>query len=201
MALIVDVLFGSREVVVKSLGTQLSVLPEFSGASIMGDGSVVLILDIPALLRRSTRRHRDELKAKVVKKTKRSEPVIMVVDDSITVRKVTERLLKKQHMQCVAAKDGLDALEQLDNVIPDVMLLDIEMPRMDGYELATTMRNSDDETIKNIPIVMITSRTGDKHRQRAMEIGVNAYLGKPYTEVDLMENINNYLPQEFKERI
>lgn len=201
MALIVDVLFGSREVVVKSLGTQLSVLPEFSGASIMGDGSVVLILDIPALLRRSTQHHRDELKAKVIKQVKRSDPVIMVVDDSITVRKVTERLLKKQSMQCVAAKDGLDALEQLDNVIPDVMLLDIEMPRMDGYELATTMRNSENEAIKNIPIVMITSRTGDKHRQRAMEIGVNAYLGKPYTEVALMENINNYLPEAFKERI
>ncbi len=201
MALIVDVLHGSREIVVKSLGTQLSVLPEFSGASIMGDGSVILILDIPALLRRSTQQHREHLKEKVVEKVSRSEPVIMVVDDSITVRKVTERLLKKQQMQCVTAKDGVDALSQLERMIPDVMLLDIEMPRMDGYELATNMRNSENEAIKNIPIIMITSRTGDKHRQRAMEIGVNAYLGKPFAESELLENIHHYLPEEFKERI
>jgi len=202
MALIVDVLQGSREVVVKSLGTQLSALPDFSGATIMGDGSIVLILDIPALLRRSTLQSRDDrLKEIVAEPVRRSEPLIMVVDDSITVRKVTERLLKKQEMQCVTAKDGVDALSQLESIIPDVMLLDIEMPRMDGYELATNMRNSENEAIKNIPIIMITSRTGEKHRQRAMEIGVNAYLGKPYSEVELLENIHIYLPEEFKERI
>jgi chemosensory pili system protein ChpA (sensor histidine kinase/response regulator) len=81
------------------------------------------------------------------------------------------------------------------------MLLDIEMPRMDGYELATNMRNSENEAIRNIPIIMITSRTGEKHRQRAMDIGVNAYLGKPFAEADLLENIHHYLPEEFKERI
>ena len=199
MALIVDVLHGSREIVVKSLGTQLSVLPEFSGASIMGDGSVILILDIPALLRRSTQQHREHLKETVVEKASRAEPVVMVVDDSITVRKVTERLLKKQQMQCVTAKDGVDALSQLERMIPDVMLLDIEMPHMDGYELATNMRNSENEAIRNIPIIMITSRTGAKHRQRAMEIGVNAYLGKPFAESDLLENIHHYLPEAFKE--
>ncbi|MCW8888969.1 MAG: response regulator, partial [Gammaproteobacteria bacterium] len=201
MALIVDVLSGSREVVVKSLGSQLSVLPEFSGASIMGDGSVVLILDIPALLRRSTLQNREQMRKKVQSPVRRAEPLVMVVDDSITVRKVTERLLKKQQMQCVTAKDGVDALSQLETVQPDVMLLDIEMPRMDGYELATNMRNSENELIKNIPIIMITSRTGEKHKQRAMEIGVNAYLGKPFTESDLLENIHTYLPEEFKERM
>ena len=201
MALVVDVLYGSREIVVKSLGTQLSVLPEFSGASIMGDGSVILILDIPALLRRSTQQHRAHHKEQIIKKVMRAEPIVMVVDDSITVRKVTERLLKKQQMQCVTAKDGLDALALLESTIPDVMLLDIEMPRMDGYELATNMRNSENDAIKNIPIIMITSRTGEKHRQRAMDIGVNAYLGKPYAETELLENIRHYLPEELKEHI
>ena len=202
MAIVVDELYGSREVVIKSLGTQLSVLPEFSGASIMGDGSVVLILDIPALLRRSTLQHRTEqFKEKDVTPARRSEPVIMVVDDSITVRKVTERMLKKHQMQCLAAKDGIDALNQLENIIPDVMLLDIEMPRMDGYELAGNMRNSENEAVRNIPIIMITSRTGEKHRQRAMEIGVNAYLGKPFSEAEVLKNIRDYLPEEFKEHI
>ena len=94
-------------------------------------------------------------------------------------------------MKCITAKDGIDALSVLDETIPDVMLLDIEMPRMDGFELATHMRNS--ERLKNIPIIMITSRTGDKHRQRAMDIGVNKYMGKPYTEVDLLHNIETLI--------
>ena len=115
-------------------------------------------------------------------------PVVMVVDDSITVRKVTTRLLERHEMKVVAAKDGVDALAQLQETIPDIMLLDVEMPRMDGFELATNMRN--DEALKNIPIIMITSRTGQKHRDRAASIGVNIYMGKPFTESDLLDNIN-----------
>jgi chemosensory pili system protein ChpA (sensor histidine kinase/response regulator) len=115
----------------------------------------------------------------------------MVVDDSITVRKVTERLLKRHNMICITAKDGVDALSVLEETVPDVMLLDIEMPRMDGFELATHMRNT--ERLKDIPIIMITSRTGEKHRQRAMDIGVNKYMGKPYTEVDLLDNIESLI--------
>ncbi len=117
----------------------------------------------------------------------------MVVDDSITVRRVTQRLLERYNMRVVTAKDGVDALATLQETIPDVMLLDIEMPRMDGYELATHMRN--DERFKNIPIIMITSRTGEKHRNRAMEIGVNKYLGKPYQETELLENIQELVGQ------
>jgi chemosensory pili system protein ChpA (sensor histidine kinase/response regulator) len=112
---------------------------------------------------------------------------VMVVDDSITVRKVTTRLLERNNMHVITAKDGIDAVAVLQEQIPDIFLLDIEMPRMDGYELATYIRN--DETLKTIPIIMITSRTGDKHRQRAMDIGVNRYLGKPYQETDLLQNI------------
>ena len=117
----------------------------------------------------------------------------MVVDDSITVRKVTERLLKRHNMKCVTAKDGVDALTVLEETVPDVMLLDIEMPRMDGFELATHIRNS--ERLKDIPIIMITSRTGEKHRQRALDIGVNKYMGKPYTEVDLLDNIESLIQE------
>jgi chemosensory pili system protein ChpA (sensor histidine kinase/response regulator) len=119
----------------------------------------------------------------------------MVVDDSITVRKVTTRLLERHEMQVVAAKDGVDALSQLQETVPDIMLLDVEMPRMDGFELATNMRN--DERLKNIPIIMITSRTGQKHRDRAASIGVNIYMGKPYTESDLLDNINVLTGKDF----
>lgn len=191
MAFAVDHLIGSREIVIKSLGTQLSTLQDIAGATILADGSVALIIDMPSLIRRGVAHKSKGEIAPVVPITEAvaKEPLIMVVDDSITVRKVTERLLKRHNMRCVTARDGVDALAQLEEFIPDVMLLDIEMPRMDGFELATHMRNSD--RFRDIPIIMITSRTGDKHRQRAMEIGVNIYMGKPYTEVDLLENIES----------
>jgi chemosensory pili system protein ChpA (sensor histidine kinase/response regulator) len=113
--------------------------------------------------------------------------VVMVVDDSITVRKVTTRLLERHGYNVVTAKDGMDALAQLQDFVPDMMLLDIEMPRMDGFELATHIRN--DERLRHIPITMITSRTGDKHRERANQIGIEHYLGKPYQEHELLDKI------------
>jgi chemosensory pili system protein ChpA (sensor histidine kinase/response regulator) len=118
---------------------------------------------------------------------------VMVVDDSITVRKVTTRLLERHDMNVISAKDGVDAVSKLQDNIPDIMLLDIEMPRMDGFELATHIRN--EPRLRHIPIIMITSRTGDKHRQRAMQIGVNRYLGKPFQEIDLMQNITELLEE------
>ena len=121
----------------------------------------------------------------------RIQPLVMVVDDSITMRKVTTRVLERNDMEVVTAKDGLDAVEKLQDKVPDVMLLDIEMPRMDGYELATYMKN--DPRLKHVPIIMITSRTGEKHRQRALEIGVERYLGKPYQESDLLRNVQEIL--------
>ena len=121
---------------------------------------------------------------------------VMVVDDSITIRKVTQRMLARNQFGVMLAKDGVDAVAQLQDAKPDLMLLDIEMPRMDGYELAQHIRN--DERLRDIPIIMITSRTGEKHRQRAMAIGVNKYLGKPYQESDLLENINGLLRETGK---
>ena len=193
-AILVDTLLGSREIVVKSVGPQLSTLRGISGATVMGDGSVVLIIDLAMLIRLSATADISVIADNVTpipvvpEVEEDTAPVVMVVDDSITVRKVTTRLLERHEMQVVAAKDGVDALAQLQEVIPDIMLLDVEMPRMDGFELATNMRN--DEKLKNIPIIMITSRTGQKHRDRAASIGVNIYMGKPFTETDLMDNIN-----------
>lgn len=122
---------------------------------------------------------------------KRAVPLVMVVDDSVTMRKVTGRVLERHNFEVATAKDGIDALERMAERVPDLMLLDIEMPRMDGYELAAAMKA--DSRLRDVPIVMITSRTGDKHRQRAMDLGVNRYLGKPYQEPELMRNVFDLL--------
>jgi chemosensory pili system protein ChpA (sensor histidine kinase/response regulator) len=205
-AIRVDGVLGSREVVVKSVGPQVSSVPGIFGATIMGDGSVVMILDIAPLVRRSAALREetavesaieDELPGLVAQALPpalpeaRRQPLIMVVDDSITMRKVTSRVLERNDMEVLTAKDGLDAVEKLQDRIPDLVLLDIEMPRMDGYELATYMRN--DPRLRTVPIIMITSRTGEKHRQRAFEIGVDRYLGKPYQEADLLRNVEETL--------
>jgi chemosensory pili system protein ChpA (sensor histidine kinase/response regulator) len=195
-AIHVDGLIGSREVVVKPVGPQLSTLRGISGATIMGDGSVVLILDLGVLIRLTSIAHEETAEAAEATKpavVEKRVPLVMVVDDSITVRKVTTRLLERNNFKTVSAKDGVDALAQLQEIKPDVMLLDVEMPRMDGFELATNIRN--DEQLRNLPIIMITSRTGQKHRDRAMSIGVNVYMGKPYSEGELLDNINDMLNQ------
>jgi chemosensory pili system protein ChpA (sensor histidine kinase/response regulator) len=192
-AIQVEGILGSREVVVKPVGPQLSTLSGITGATIMGDGQVMLILDLGVLIRLiSTTEGEDLIEVPVTPVEKaQTKPVIMVVDDSITVRKVTTRLLERNDYDVLTAKDGVDALTQLQEHRPDVMLLDVEMPRMDGFELATNVRNDDE--LKDIPIIMITSRTASKHRQRAMDIGVNAYMGKPYNESDLLKNIENLI--------
>jgi chemosensory pili system protein ChpA (sensor histidine kinase/response regulator) len=150
---------------------------------------VVLILDMAALVRLAGAQHVRALRKapEMEAKPTRTGLTVMVVDDSITVRKVTTRLLERNNMTVITAKDGVDAVTMLQEHMPDIMLLDVEMPRMDGYELATHVRN--EERLRHIPLIMITSRTGDKHRQRAMSIGVNTYLGKPYQESDLLEQI------------
>jgi chemosensory pili system protein ChpA (sensor histidine kinase/response regulator) len=197
VAIHVDELLGRREIVVKPVGPQISSVRGVSGATILGDGRVVLILEMNALVLGEALFHVTEA-AEAEQKPyipeviqERHEPVVMVVDDSITIRKVTERMLARHNMQVVTAKDGVDAVSQLQDIKPDIMLLDIEMPRMDGYEVASHVRN--DDRLKDLPIIMITSRTGTKHREKAMEIGVNKYLGKPYQEDELMQNINELL--------
>ncbi|WRL52155.1 Hpt domain-containing protein [Luteimonas sp. R10] len=188
-AVAVDQIVGNREIVVKPVGPQVASVPGIFGATIMGDGSVVVILDVAPLVRRQVVQPREEGAAGASER--RQVPLVMVVDDSVTMRKVTGRVLERHNLEVVTAKDGVDALERLDERVPDLMLLDIEMPRMDGYELATQMKA--DPRLRRVPIVMITSRTGEKHRQRAFEIGVERYLGKPYQENELMRNVLDLL--------
>jgi chemosensory pili system protein ChpA (sensor histidine kinase/response regulator) len=189
----VENLIGSREIVVKSVGPQISSVRGITGATILGDGRVVMILDVAALLRAGASSAMAQVEEMLHQPARTQGLTVMVVDDSITVRKVTTRLLERNDMNVIAAKDGVDAVSKLQEHIPDIMLLDIEMPRMDGFELATHVRN--EPRLRDIPIIMITSRTGDKHRQRAMQIGVNRYLGKPFQETDLLENIQALLEE------
>lgn len=196
LALQVDQIAGSRiEVVVKPLGKQLSHLAGISAATIMGDGSVMLILDLIALLRNAPTQK--EVK-QVLSSTGRinvptdgQQLTVLVVDDSVTVRKVTSRFLERQGITAIVAKDGIDAIEILQELTPDLILLDIEMPRMDGFEVATQVRFN--KRLRQIPIIMITSRTGEKHRERAFEIGVNDYMGKPFQEKELLGKIQDLL--------
>ena len=190
VAVHVDAMAGTREIVVKGLGPQFSGVQGVTGATILGDGHVVLIIDLLAHIRaRQPALPAQEVDAPLILNDplKKRPLLVLVVDDSVTVRKVTSRLLERNGMNVLTAKDGIDALAILEEHTPDLMLLDIEMPRMDGFEVAIQIRN--DPRLLRLPIIMITSRTGQKHRDRAMAIGVNDYLGKPYQESVLLESI------------
>jgi len=183
-AFVTDELVGSREIVVKSVGPQIAAIRGISGATILGDGRIVVILDVGAMVRSEWRTRLTET---VARPTRDDRIFCLVVDDSITVRRVTQRLLERNGMRVMTAKDGVEALAVMQEHIPDVILLDIEMPRMDGYEVAAHVRN--DARTADVPIIMITSRVGDKHRARAIELGVDDYLGKPYQESQLLDAI------------
>ena len=207
----IDVLEASQEVVVKSLGPQFGNVMGLSGVTVLGDGKVVAILDLRSLLR-----ERDlslsvgaiaQLALDVdstpetgvaastpnveIARDEQKETTVMIVDDSVTVLKVTTRFLEREGYRVITAKDGVDALQVLQEETPDLMLLDIEMPRIDGFEVARQVRSS--ERLQDLPIIMITSRTGDKHREKAMSIGVNHYMGKPYQEEVLLSVIKDSL--------
>lgn len=190
IAVQVDAMAGTREIVVKSLGPQFGAVQGVSGATILGDGRVVLILDLLAPIRAMQARVAQRPAHAEIDSEPQKPLLVLVVDDSVTVRKVTSRLLERHGMNVLTAKDGVDAMLLLEEHMPDLMLLDIEMPRMDGFEVATQVRH--DERLQHLPIIMITSRTGQKHRDRAMAIGVNDYLGKPYQESVLLESIAHW---------
>jgi chemosensory pili system protein ChpA (sensor histidine kinase/response regulator) len=198
-AVLVDVIEGTREIVVKNIGPQMARITGVVGATVRGDGRVMLILNpVPLALRwasmpRSAVERVAPAEAAEVSAALQP-PLVLVVDDSLTVRKITTRLLTREGFRVDSAKDGVDALERMHDLTPDVVLLDVEMPRMDGFELARVMRS--DERLKSVPIIMITSRTADKHRNHALEIGVNVYLGKPYQEQQLLDAIAEQLGQE-----
>ncbi len=189
IAVHVDELLGNHEVVVKNIGPQLARMPGIAGATVSSSGEVILIINPIAYSQRIVP-VKKKAKPTVVEEAHHL-PVVMVVDDSLTVRKITGRLLARSGYHVVAAKDGVDALEQLAEALPDVMLLDVEMPRMDGFELTKRMRK--DERTKAIPIIMITSRTAEKHRNYALELGVNDYMGKPYHDEELLKSIASFV--------
>ncbi|CAK0780654.1 chemosensory pili system protein ChpA (sensor histidine kinase/response regulator) [Gammaproteobacteria bacterium] len=214
-AFFVDQVLGTRQIVVKTVGPQLSHVRWISGGTILAEGQVAMILDIAALLRGVRRLTTLGSETATVPTSTvasaavptfaptptmtptatpvRRQSIVMVVDDSITVRKFTARMLGRYGFQVVTAKDGVDALTQLQEHTPDVMLLDLEMPRMDGFELATHLRNS--EAYRSLPIIVITSRTGEKHRERALEIGVNRYMGKPFEESELIATLHTLVSE------
>ncbi len=194
-ALRVSELLGHREIVIKPVGPQISSIPGILGGTIAGDGQVISILDIGPLIRRAFEHEilpgrGGILESEQSQEVKRT-PLVMVVDDSITMRRVTSRVLEHRGLEVITARDGLDAVEAMFERVPDAILLDIEMPRMDGYELAGHVRN--DPRLKHVPMMMITSRSGEKHRQRARELGVNDYLAKPYQEAELVQHVFDLL--------
>ena len=182
LALRIDAMEGNLEAVVKPISTQLARISGISGATVLGDGRVALILN-PFLLAEQTPERMTQEEVVEVDQA----PLVMVVDDSLTVRKITSRLLERSGYRVSTAKDGVEALEVLEGELPAVMLLDIEMPRMDGFEVTQHVRSN--ARTAALPIIMITSRTADKHRDHAVELGVDAYMGKPYQEDELLSEI------------
>ena len=185
----VDRILNRLEIIVKNVNRQVLNIPGISGATILGDGRVVPVLELLDLSRRIA--NLTPIHDEVAAAEEARIPNVLVVDDSVTMRKVSTRLLERHHYNVATAKDGLDAIEVLANFTPDIILLDIEMPRMDGFEFASHVRNS--SAVSDVPIVMITSRTGDKHRERADAIGVQGYLGKPYSEEVLIQTLEHLL--------
>ncbi len=204
VALHVDEVLGTQEVVVKNLGPQLSRLPGLAGMTLLASGAVALIYNPVALatlygesartamLAAQLSPHATGINARKDEIVVLAAPLILVVDDSLTVRRVTQRLLTREGYRVVLAKDGIEALERLMDERPQVVLSDIEMPRMDGFDLVRNIRN--DVLLRDLPVIMITSRIAQKHRDYAAELGVDHYLGKPYSEEDLLALIGRYIP-------
>jgi chemosensory pili system protein ChpA (sensor histidine kinase/response regulator) len=196
-AIHVDEMIGNQEIVVKNIGPQLARVSGISGATVLGSGEIVLIINPVQLAQRADIQAFDPtaegkaVRAAVPVAAAEGPPLVMVVDDSLTVRKITGRLLLREGYKVTTAKDGVDALQVLSEQPPDVILLDIEMPRMDGFEFAKTIKS--DPKTSHIPIIMITSRTAEKHRARATELGVDLYFGKPFQEEELLRSLRELL--------
>ena len=202
-ALQVEAVQGNQEIIVKPVGPQFDDVPGISGATVLGDGRVVVVLELAALVRNIGSQAQKQMESRALRAARqeaRPEKLsVMVIDDSITMRKVTARILERHNMRVITAKDGLDAVAMLQTQMPDLAILDIEMPRMDGLEVLAHVRNQ--PALSHLPIIMVTSRSGDKHRNRAMKLGVNDYLTKPYQEEQLMQSIRKIFGERALELI
>ena len=192
LAIIVNEVLGHREVVVKPTGEQLVGVAGLAGAALQADGSVLLIVNPLSWFERLAQAHGIAQIPEGGDEIFHKAPLVMVVDDSLTVRRVSQRLLERRGYRVVAARHGIEALEQLREITPAAMLLDIEMPRMDGFELLGRLRA--DERLKLIPIAMVTSRAAERHRSHAMQLGADAYFGKPYRDQELFDWLNSCAP-------
>ncbi len=192
----VSELLGHREIVIKPVGPQISSVPGILGGTISGDGRVVIIIDAGPLIRQALLIGARPAPPMENIDIRPQKTLALVVDDSITMRKVTTRVLESHDFEVITAKDGIDATEKMQERVPDLLLLDIEMPRMDGYQVAEYVRA--DVRLRHIPIIMITSRAGDKHRSRGEKAGANAYLSKPYKESELIAEVNKLLDIEME---
>jgi chemosensory pili system protein ChpA (sensor histidine kinase/response regulator) len=194
-ALLVETILGNQEIIVKPVAPQFQSISGISGATVLVDGRVVVVLDLAALVRNLSAQSRKQKETSAPWGTRQqnraSRIKAMVIDDSITMRKVTCRFLERHNISATAAKDGVEAIAKLEELVPDLVILDIEMPRMDGFEVAAHIRNQ--SHLKQVPIIMVTSRGGEKHRQRAAKLGVNAYLTKPYQEEEILKAIRDLL--------
>ncbi|HEY7710872.1 MAG TPA: response regulator, partial [Candidatus Entotheonella sp.] len=193
---VVDELLGGREVVVKTLGTHLHHVHGITGSTLMGDGSIVLILNVNELVYEKqvrTLQKSDNRSTQASRANKTFE--ILVVDDSFSVRRVVANLVKNAGWQPILAKNGVEALDIVQRAtrLPDLILLDVEMPQMDGYELTSTLRAQ--EAYQHLPIVMLTSRAGEKHRRKAFEVGATEYLVKPYQDATLVDLVRRLVIQ------
>jgi chemosensory pili system protein ChpA (sensor histidine kinase/response regulator) len=196
-AIHVDEMIGNQEVVVKNIGPQLARVSGIAGATVLGNGEVVLIINPVQLAQRADVPEFDPNAERVAPEVPKmavvqaDHPLVMIVDDSLTVRRITSKLLTREGFDVLTARDGLDALALLETEMPDVILLDIEMPRMDGFEFTKNIKAN--ERTAQIPIVMITSRTAEKHRNLAKDLGVDLYLGKPFQEEELLRHLREML--------
>ncbi len=200
IALHVDEVITNQEVVIKPLGKQMSRVPGMLGATVLSDGKIALILNPVQLANREDLAIGGVKTSHQVQKTEQSTapvhmhaalPQVLVVDDSLTIRKVLSRLLEREGYQVILAKDGMDALQKLQEVIPEIILTDIEMPGMDGFELVRNIKA--DQRFLHVPLIMISSRTAQKHRQLAESLGVDLFLGKPVQEDVLIAQIANLI--------
>jgi chemosensory pili system protein ChpA (sensor histidine kinase/response regulator) len=185
MAIGIPGITGQKELVIKGLGTHLGAVPGIAGAAVMGDGSIVPVLSIPDLIEIGRKDETDGLGALVLDIPQTC--TVMIVDDSISIRRVMSRLVTANGWIPVEAKDGLDAIEQLAEVRPDCIVLDIEMPRMNGFEFLTKVANL--PMAREIPVIMLTSRASDKHRQKALQLGASAFLTKPCRDEEFVATV------------